>query len=148
MLERVPFPFGTIVYPLKIWLTGVFVGPLIFLLAGPVFGSGYTIYYNWLTRYLGVVTITALMSVPYFFIVWISYSLLIYFKQPQKLLSGILALVTLVCCCWIILPFSESSFSRIWLYNYWPFVSVYYIPLLVGIVVIKVPDQDPRVSSF
>ena len=139
---------STLNFPLKVWLTSIFIGPLFLLLNASnnnavmfntditqiidyVFSKDFIIYY------LVAVGVGGACSMPCFLLLWLCYALLV--KTPLSVLSIrlLLILFSLICTIGIFMLFSMSDPEHFWSMGNIVMMASYALPLMIGLFIYK-----------
>lgn len=128
-------------YPLKIWLTSVFVGPILLVfyfkftvstVIDYIFSTGFIEFY-----FLAVL-IGGLFSTPCFLFLWLCYTLLVKKDTPIWLLRIGLALVSILCCITVFILISLPDLQTFWSKGNVLLIGSYCLPLFAGVFIHKV----------
>lgn len=128
-------------FPLKVWLTGVFFGPMLMIVSMKVLRTeNFADVFNglYLLTYFLSVLIGGIFSIPCFLFLWLCYTLLVKKDTPIWLLRLALTLVSILCCVAVFILISLPHVKNFWSKANIFLIGSYCLPLLAGVFIYKV----------
>ncbi|PTS95199.1 hypothetical protein DBR11_21620 [Pedobacter sp. HMWF019] len=149
---------STLNFPLKVWLTSIFIGPLFLLLNASnnnavmfntditqiidyVFSKDFAIYY------LVAIGVGGACSMPCFLLLWLCYVLLGKTSLSALSIRGLLILFSMLCSIGIFMLFSMSDLEHFWNMGNIVMMASYALPLLIGLLIYKMHSRKQLTSS-
>jgi hypothetical protein len=140
--------FDTVLFPLKVWITSVLVGPFLLLslstqptLLTYIFSSGF------LEFYFVAVVIGGGVSIPCFLLLWLCTQMLMRWKWRTATIRVSLLVISLLCCITIFSLFSLPDISSIWKPGNVKLMGAYALPLTFGVMVYKLEKQKAQIDK-
>ncbi|PYF68831.1 hypothetical protein [Pedobacter nutrimenti] len=138
----------TLGFPLKVWLTSIFIGPLLLLLNtsnsnAVMFNTDitqiidYVFSSDFVSYYLLAVGIGAACSIPCFLLLWLFYALLKKTALAPWGIRGVLMLFSTGCSAGIFMMFSMSDLGNFWNKGNLVMIASYAIPLVFGLLLYR-----------
>lgn len=137
-------------YPLKIWLTSVFVGPFLLLsLSNQPSLLNYVFSFDYLQFYFLAVVVGGLVSAPFFLFLWLCYTLLTRCGWRAMLIRLSLLIVSLLCCSTIFIMVSRPDLWNVSSVGAYRAIGSYFLPLFFGVSFYKLNqfERDLQVES-
>jgi hypothetical protein len=148
---------STLNFPLKVWLTSIFIGPLFLLLNASnnnavmfntditriidyVFSKDFVIYY------LVAVGVGGACSMPCFLLLRLCYAFLIKTSLSSLNIRLFLILFSLICTIGIFMLFSMSDLGQFWNMGNIVMMASYALPLMIGLFIYKMNLRN-QISS-
>jgi len=149
---------STLNFPLKVWLTSIFIGPLFLLLNASnnnavmfntditqiidyVFSKDFVIYY------LVAVGVGGACSIPCFLLLWLCYALLVKTSLSAFSIRVLLTLFSLVCTIGVFMLFSMSDLEHFWSMGNIVMMGSYGLPLMIGLFIYKMNLRNQLSSA-
>jgi len=148
---------STLNFPLKVWLTSIFIGPLFLLLNASnnnavmfntditriidyVFSKDFVIYY------LVAVGLGGACSMPCFLLLWLCYAFLTKTSLSSLSIRLLLTPFSLICTIGIFMLFSMSDLGQFWNMGNIVMMASYALPLMIGLFIYKMNLRN-QISS-
>lgn len=137
------------IFPLKVWLTSVLTGPVLFMFKNPVpTAIDFIVSVEFVEFYIYAILMGGFYSIPCFLVLWLCYSLLLGKNISGWLTRIILVLVSLLCCVIIFVLVSlPNNLKHLWSGNNLKLMTAYALSLIIGISTYRVTNVNHQSSN-
>lgn len=135
MLERNKFP-------LKVWLTGIFISPILIFTVFDLFVSNFFKIGTYSTFYVYAVLIGCGLSSPYFFLLRFCYLLSVKNNASILFIRIALSILSFVCCITTLRLFPFTNFMKFWTMENFILIASYSMPLIAGVLLYKIENDE------
>jgi len=130
-------------FPLLVWLTSVLIGPKLTLILFKFSTRGeFSFSTGYWKLYLPAVLVGGVVSAPCFFVLWFCYDVLLKRNEPVWLIRLVLLLVSLLCCVSLFTLVSLVGYTKFWSGDSFSLIAAYSLPLIVGVLLFKVEEEQ------
>jgi hypothetical protein len=126
-------------YPFKVWITSVLVGPLVVVISILMFDPHNNTIFNGIYPFLYLMTVvfSGLYSFPCFLFLWLCYHLLSRCDLAPLALRSVLLIISILTCIAIFLVFSFIDTRSITRWDSIRSIGSFALPLIFGVMVYK-----------
>ncbi len=130
-------------YPLKVWMTSVFIGPFLLLFNSKMSDVvSYFFSIGFLEFYFVAIIIGGLCSLPCFLFLWLCYNLLLRKQTSIWMIRWSLVIISLMCCISVFIIISLPDLTRFWKKGNVIMISSSALPLVAGLLVFSMENYD------
>jgi hypothetical protein len=130
-------------YPLKVWLTSVFTGPVLLLFNATMPDVvSYFFSIGFVQFYFVALIIGGLCSFPCFLFIWLCFSLLRKKQISTRMIRWSLAITSVLCCISIFILFSLPNLTGFWKRGNVVFIGSYSLPLILSLLLYNIDARD------
>jgi len=135
-------------YPVKVWLTSVLTGPVLFMFKNPVPSAiNFIVSVEFVEFYIYAILMGSFYSLPCFLILWLCYSLLLSKNVAGWLTRITLVFVSLVCCVTIFMLVALPNVRYLWSGDNFILMIAYVLPLVVGVSTYRLTNAKNKSSN-
>jgi hypothetical protein len=127
-------------FPIKVWVTGIFIGPILAFTLFDLLVNNHFKTSTYGAIYVYAVLIGSGLSAPYFLLLRFCYLLSVKKRASILFIRITLSILSVVSCITVLRLFPFTSFMKFWTMENLILIASYSIPLIAGVSLYKIEN--------